>query len=154
VRSRGAVMRFKGVDRDPRDTGRDLDVQVVADGSVRCHGDVLRVSVRLVSVADGFQLWAKRFERPRDELLRRGDEAAPARAAALTFSLAAPSRATPTDPVALDLYLRARHEYHKAWQDAINRSIPLFEDALSRAPRDPQIMTGLAMALCRRFAFD
>jgi serine/threonine-protein kinase len=154
VRSRGAVMRFKGVEQDPRETGRDLDVQVVADGSVRCAGDLVRVSVRLVSVSDGFQLWAKRFERPRAELLKIGDEAANAIADALTLSLGAPARAVPTDPAALDLYLRARHEYHKMWRDAVLRAIVLFEEALSRAPRDPQIMTGLAMALCRRFAFD
>jgi serine/threonine-protein kinase len=154
VRSRGAVMRFKGVDKDPREVGRDLDVQVVADGSVRCIGDVVRVSVRLVSVSDGFQLWAKRFERPRADLLKIGDEAANAIADALTLSLGAPSRAAPTDPAALDLYLRARHEYHKSWRDAMQRAIVLFEQALERAPRDPQIMTGLAMALCRRFAYD
>src|SRR4029077_3053427 len=69
VRSRGVVMRFKGSDRDPREVGRELDVQVVVEGTVRRATGLLRISARLVSVADGFQLWAKRFDRPEAELL-------------------------------------------------------------------------------------
>ena len=154
VRSRGAVMRFKGAERDPREVGRELDVQVVADGSVRRTGDQLRVSVRLVSVADGFQIWAKRFDRPISAVLEIGDEAAGAIAEALMVSMSPPPRSAPTDPLALDFYLRARHQYHQMWRDTNNRAIALFEQALARAPEDPQILTGMAMALCRRFAFD
>lgn len=61
VRSRGVVMRFKGIDRDPRDLGRELDVQVVVEGSVRRAAGTARISARAISVADGFQL----CDRPR-----------------------------------------------------------------------------------------
>ena len=37
-------MRYRGVDADPRTVGRELDVTVVADGSVRRMGDQLRVA--------------------------------------------------------------------------------------------------------------
>jgi serine/threonine-protein kinase len=154
VRARGAVMRFKAGDRDPREIGRELDVEVVVDGSVRRVGGNLRVNARLVGVADGFQLWAKRFDRPEAEFLSVGDEAANAVAEALTLERDLPARAAPTDPVAVDLYLRARHQYHAGWSLNVDRSITLFEQSLARAPNDPHILAGYALALARRFSFD
>jgi serine/threonine-protein kinase len=154
VRSRGAIMRFKGVDRDAREIGRELDVQVVVEGSVRKIGASLRVSARVVGVADGFQLWAKRFDRSEEAFLAVGDEAADAIAGALTLERGASPREAPTDPVAIDLYLRARHLYHSGWRAEINESTRLFEQALSRAPNDPMILAGYALAQLRRIAND
>jgi eukaryotic-like serine/threonine-protein kinase len=154
VRSRGAVRRFKSSERDPRDVGRELDVQVTVDGSVRRVGDQLRISVHLVSTSDGFQLWAKRFERPITELLKVGDEAANAICEALTLEWQAPARVGELDPLAMDLLLRARHEYHQMWRDSNNRAVSFLEQALTRAPTSPEVLNALALALCRRFAFD
>jgi serine/threonine-protein kinase len=154
VQARGAVMRFKAGDRDPREIGRQLDVQVVVDGSVRKSGGKLRVNARLVSVADGFQLWAKRFDRPEAEFLAVGDEAANAIAEALTLVRDLPAREAPTDPLAIDLYLRARHAYHAGWAMNVDVAVRLFEEALARAPDDPQILAGYALELMRRFSFD
>ncbi len=153
VRSRGAVMHLRGKTGDPRDLGRDLDVRVVVDGSVRRAGSSVRVSVRLVSVADGFQLWAKRFERPAGDVLLIADEAAEAIAAALTVEHK--QRASPAqDPEVVDLYLRARHEYHLHWAGGNARAVELFAQAAGRAPQDARVLGGYALALMRRFNLD
>jgi eukaryotic-like serine/threonine-protein kinase len=145
VRARGAVMKFKNEDRDPREIGRELGVDVVVEGSIRRTGDVLRTVARLVSVTDGFQLWTKRFERPASELLNIGDEVAHAVAHALLVETSAKPQA-PQDPVALDLYLRARAAYQTFTIDGATRSVALFEQALARAPDHPVIVSGYAMA--------
>jgi serine/threonine-protein kinase len=149
VRSRGVVMRFKGIDRDPRDLGRELDVQVVVEGSVRRAGGTARISARAISVADGFQLWARRFDRPDSELLAMTDEAAQAIAAALTVELGASPRLLSSDPEAADLYLRARAAYHRFFTDLGGNSIELFERAMGRAPDDPRVLAGYAIARAR-----
>jgi eukaryotic-like serine/threonine-protein kinase len=149
VRSRGVVMRFKGLDRDPRDLGRELDVQVVVEGSVRRSGGTARISARAISVADGFQLWARRFDRPDAELLAMTDEAAQAIATALTVELGAPPRLIASDPEAADLYLRARAAYHRFFSDLGGNSIDLFERAMTRAPDDPRVLAGYAIARAR-----
>jgi serine/threonine-protein kinase len=154
VLARGAVARFRGEARDARDIGRELRVQVVVDGSVRRAGDMLRVSTRVVSVADGFQLWAKRFDRPEKEVLAVSDEAANAIAEALTLHRSAPARAAPSDPRALDLYLRARHAFRRGWRPDIAEAIDLFRQALALAPDDPTILAGYARAELRRFMFN
>jgi eukaryotic-like serine/threonine-protein kinase len=154
VLARGAVARFRQTKRDAREAGRELRVHVVVDGSVRRAGDTVRVTVRVVSVADGFQLWAKRFDRPDTEVLAVSDQAADAIADALTLRRQAPARVPPSDARALDLYLRARHAFRSGWRDDVARSIVLFEHALALAPEDPTILAGYARAELRRFVFD
>ncbi len=154
VRARGVVMGLKGKTADPRELGRELGVQVVVEGTVRRAGDRLRVNARVVSVADGFQLWAQRFDRSAAEVFAVGDETARAVAQALTLDATMPQREAPTDPVAVDLYLRARHEYLKYWRAHVLAAKDLFEQALARAPDDPMILSGYAMTLTRIFMFD
>ena len=146
----GAAMATKSADADPRDRGRALGVQVVVDGSLRKQDGVVRISARLVSVADGFQLWTRRFERDAKDLLVVADEAASAIAESLTVRRLQPPREAPADPQALDLYLRARHAYHQAWTTNMQRAITLFEEALKRLPNDPRILSGYALAQMRR----
>ena len=152
VRPRGASARFSGRERDPRDVGRQLGVQVIVEGSLRRVGDALRIHVRLVTVEDGFQLWAKRFDRSAAEILSVGDDVARAIGDALTVDGRAPPRAAPTDPVALDLYLRGRYEFHRPWFAANTRAVELLEQAYRRAPKDPRIVAGFALALVRRYS--
>ena len=149
VRPRGVVMQHKNAG-DPRQLGRDLGVDVVVEGTVRAAGDAVRVSARVLSVEDGFQIWAKRFDGARADVLKIGDDAAHAIADVLTVRK--PQRAAiVTDPVAIDLYLRGRHEFLKFWGEANLRAIGLLEQAHARAPEDPLIMAGYAAALARQF---
>ena len=154
VCARGMVMPLKGRDRDPRELGRELGVNAVVECTVRKTGDSIRVSARVASVVDGLQLWAKRFDRPASDVLVVSDELARAIAAALTVTLKAPGREAPTDPVAVDLYLRARQELRGFWQENVARAIPLLEDAMRRAPNDPAILSAYASAQARAVFFD
>jgi len=153
VRSRGVVMGLKGIDRDPRELGGSLGVAVVVEGSVRRSGERLRVNARVVSVSDGFQLWAKRFDCPASEFLAVGDEMVKAVALALTVESHAPVREVNASPVAMDLYLRARHRYFQGFASNLGAAIELFEQALSHSPDDPMILAAYAMALARQFSF-
>ena len=145
VRARGAVMRFKGEDREPRELGRELGVDAFVVGSVRRDGDLVRVSVRLVSVDDAFQLWAKRFDGPAADLLAVSDEIAHAIARALDVE-AAVKPVAPRAPAVVDLYLRARHAYFALGVAGAERSVALFEQALALAPNDPLVLAGAALA--------
>ncbi|AKT42786.1 protein kinase domain-containing protein [Chondromyces crocatus] len=154
VRPRGVVQRFQGQDQDPREIGRELDVQVVVDGSVRRRAGTVRISARLISVADGFQLWARRLDRPEQEVLRMSDEVAQAIVEALTSDAqVAPLREVPSDPVAIDLYLRGRHLYRQFWPASLREAIGLYDQALARVPGDPMFLAACALARCRLWFF-
>jgi serine/threonine-protein kinase len=125
-------------------------VQVVVEGNLKKQGGLLRASLRLVSVADGFQLWTRRYERGVGEFHAIAEDAADAIADSLTVRRMAAAREGTHDSGAIDLYLRARHEYHQGWVSNVGTSVALFEEALKRAPNDPRILSGFALAQMRR----
>jgi serine/threonine-protein kinase len=154
VRPRAMTARWKGADEDPREIGRELGAQVVVGGSVRRRAGAVRISARLISVSDGFQLWARHLTRPEAEVLRLNDEVAQAIVEALTLDVAsAPVRDIAMNPAALDLFLRGRHEYRRFWSPGVRRAIELYEQALAFAPGDPMILSAYALARCRLWFF-
>jgi serine/threonine-protein kinase len=155
---RGLRVRGRGYaessDRDVVDTGRRLGVDVVVDGSVRRAGEVLRVSARLVGVADGFQIWSSRFERPAGGAFALNDDVARAIAAALSTERTGAPRAQPSDPGAIDVYFRAKHAVGRFWSTQGQTEVrALFEEAVARAPNDPTILAGCVHAQIGRNFF-
>jgi TolB-like protein len=65
VASRVSTFAFKGKSEDVRKIGEQLNVHTVLAGSVRKAGNRLRISAQLVSVTDGYQLWAETYNRQR-----------------------------------------------------------------------------------------
>jgi serine/threonine-protein kinase len=149
VSARGVVAGYRGAAVDPREVGRALGVQVVAEGSVRRGGGRVRVSARLISVEEGFQLWAKRFDRPEEDVLAVNDEVARSIADALTVDFLRPARVGPKDAASVDLYVRARNRYRRFWPEHVEEAIALFEEAAAIAPDDAMILSGLALAWTR-----
>lgn len=154
VSARGVVDGYRGATTDPREVGRALGVHVVTDGSVRRGGGRVRVTARLISVHEGFQLWAKRFDRPEGEVLAVSDEVARSIAAALTVDFVRPARTAPPPAASVDLYVRARTRYRRFWPEHVTEAIALFEEAARVAPGDPVILGGLALAQTRLSHFS
>jgi tetratricopeptide (TPR) repeat protein len=149
VQSRGVVMRFRGKEVDPREVGRELGVQVVIEGAVRRAPGSFRIDARVVSVADGFQLWARRFTGGEGDPLRLNDEVARAVASALTAEVPGPSRGE-GDAEAVDLYLRARAMQRRFYSGDASEAVAVFEKALARSPTDPRVIAGWVMSKSMR----
>ena len=67
VVARTSCFALKHRNADVREVGRTLDVDYVLEGSVRKSVNALRVTVRLVSTNDGYQLWSRRYDKQIDE---------------------------------------------------------------------------------------
>ncbi len=153
VRPRGAVARYAGSTLDPREIGRELGVDVVVEGSVRRAATTVRLSARLISVEDGFQLWAQRFDRPAADLLVVSDETARRVADALTVHASGRKRVAPSDPVAVELYLKARAELRLVWTRHVKAAAALLQQAHERAPDDVTILATYARACAKLWYF-
>lgn len=134
--------------------GRALAVTAVVEGTVRRRDDAVTLAVRLIGVEDGFQLWARRFRCPSGDALLLADEVARSIATALAAELGQQTRAGPTDPVALDLYLQARFALRTRWDVGASEAVSLLEQALARAPEDPNALAVYAQALARQAFFE
>ena len=57
-----------------RKIGETLNVASVLEGSVRKSGNRVRISVQLIGVADGNNLWSERFDREMTDVFEIQDE--------------------------------------------------------------------------------
>jgi tetratricopeptide (TPR) repeat protein len=149
VRPRGETARFSSRARDVRQAGRELGVDVVVDGSLRRINDLVRVSFRLVTVEDGFQLWARRFDGPAAQVMNVADDAASAIAIALQTERTAEARPAATDPEAQELYRRGRFLLHRGWFEVSREGVEMLREAHARAPDDTRIAGTYALAIAR-----
>ncbi len=133
---------------DAREIGRALQAEALVEGSVRRAGDRLRISVRLVGAADGYQLWSESYDRRLDDVLAVQQEIASSIAAALAGD-AEPGLATvpmSVDPVAFDLYLKGRYDWHRRSESGLRRAAEYFRSAVDIAPEYARAWAGLADA--------
>jgi serine/threonine-protein kinase len=146
--TKGLRVRPAGVSRaqtqDPRELGRQLTVDQVVVGSLRRTASSLRVAARLISVADGFQIWAHKVECHEAEILQASSELARGIASALSTHATAVTRQI--DPRAVDLYLRARAELRRFWANHAQAATELLERAAEYAPNSAPILAALAWA--------
>lgn len=155
VMTRTAVSKACAPGADPVEVGKALGTRAVVTVSRREGvSGMLNVSVRLVQSADGVQLWAGRYSKQRASVFEVSEDAARKIAERVSVAPGVQERVTSTDSVVVDLYLRARRCYLRFTFDELGRAIDLFEQARARAPEDPRVCSGLAMALARRWFWD
>lgn len=87
VAARTSAFSFKGRNEDVREIGETLDVANVLEGSVRRHGDRVRVTAQLINVANGYHLWSSTYDRELIDIFAIQEEIAQAITRALKIEL-------------------------------------------------------------------
>ncbi len=144
IRVRPAGVMHAADAADPRAFGQRLNVDHVVVASLRRTPKGLRVTTRLIGVADGFQIWAHKTDCSEAEVLEVADELA--RGVAEALSTRATSETKPTDPRAVDLYLRARAELRRFWGTHAQTAASLLDQAVEYAPTSAPILAANAYA--------
>jgi len=148
VTGRTASFQFRG-SADPREIGERLGVQTLLEGSVRKTGERLRITVQLVRIADGQQLWSQRFDRQLEDIFAVQEEIAGQVADALRLVLAsdagsAARRRQPGNVAAYEFYLRGRDYYWRFNAIGVGYGIEMFRRALELDPGYGLAWAGLA----------
>jgi tetratricopeptide (TPR) repeat protein len=152
VPGRGSSFAYQGKNVPYRQIGTDLGVATVLEGSVRKSRRGLRVSARLVNVADGYQIWSEQYDRTLQDLVAVQEDIAGAVAGALRVKLASGGPASParryTDNFeAYDLYLRGRFLFRDQRNGAaIEQAIEYFNRAIALDSSYALAYSGLAQA--------
>ncbi len=146
---RSSAFHFKGQACDIQEIGAKLRVNTVLEGSVRRAGDRLRISVQLVNVADGFQLWSQRFDREMRDVFAIQDEISRAIVDTLKVKLAGEpgQRLVPSGPGNLEAYslcLKGRYCWNKRTPEGLVKSIEYFQQAIAADPSHALSYAGLA----------
>jgi adenylate cyclase len=145
VISRTSVNQYKAAAaRNLREIGQALGVAHVLEGSVQRIANQVRVNAQLVDARNDAHLWAQTYTRDLVDAFAIQSEIAQAIAQQLQAHLSADEKAriakpSTTDPLAYDLYLRARQLDDLSNEpDAkvhLLQAISLLEEAVRRDPR-------------------
>jgi serine/threonine-protein kinase len=145
VAARTSCFAFKGRREDLRLVGEKLDVGTVLEGTVRRSGARLRITVRMVNAANGYQLWSERYDRELTDVFAVQDEIAGAIATRLrgTIEARGPVRGGTRNLEAYELLLRGRALQIKRGR-FVPQAIACFEQAIALDPGYAEAMASLA----------
>lgn len=135
VVSRTSAFQFKNHTHDIREIGRLLGVGMALEGSVRRDGTTVRVSVRLIDVRDGFQIWSSTTDRELTNVFRVQNELSSAIAGQLDARLGPFAESmrvsTTTSAEAHDHYLRGRYLWNKSDPESVTKALKHFRAAVA-----------------------
>jgi serine/threonine-protein kinase len=146
---RSAVFRHKGTELNPQALGRELRARLLLTGKVIQRGDRLVVQVDLVDASNERQIWGERLNRSSADIFEVEDAIARQIVEQLPLKLAKRARhqtagRSTDDPLAYDLYLRARHHWSRRTPDSIRLAIGYLEAAIARDDTFARAWAGLA----------
>ena len=142
-------MRYGHRGIDALAAGRELNVDVVVDGSVQRSAHRLRVHVQSRSVRDGSTLAAARHESDAVDLFGLQDAVATTIMRSLGGKAPAAEAnkpALPQNPAAYELYLRAGDRLSRVNRWDMRTAIEMLESATTMAPRFAEAWARLAEA--------
>jgi TolB-like protein/Flp pilus assembly protein TadD len=145
VASRVASFQFGSKKADIGEIGRKLKVNTVLEGSVRKHGDNLRITAQLINTSDGFHRWTRQFNRGLEDIFEIQEEIAKSIASALSLSLQNNiDDGQHVDPKAYDFFLRGQSYFakHTTLNNVYARQ--MFNQTIEIEPNFDRAWAGLA----------
>lgn len=143
-----SVRQFALRDVDPLAAGRELGVGHVLEGSLQRSADRLRVSVRLLRVADGRLLWTQNFDERFTSVFQIQDSIAARIRTALAVDAPPRDPARPSghtrDPEAYALYARGRYAWTRQTESSLRNAITHYQQAIARDPDYALAYAGLS----------
>jgi TolB-like protein len=145
VISRTSVMQYRGAaSRNLREIGQALGVAHALEGSVQKIANKVRVNAQLIDARNDAHIWAQTYDRDLADVFAIQSEIAEAIAQQLQAHLSANEKAemakpATNDPLAYDLYLRARQlddmSNDPDAKASLLQGISLLEEAVRRDPK-------------------
>jgi len=146
VIGRTSAIQYKNTKKSITEIAAELRVTYILEGTVRCEGTSVRITVQLIEAAGQTHLWSASYNREfRDVLGVQADVArAVGRALALELLPEDPTACVSFDPVAHESYLRGRFFFGQRSEEALKKAIASFEAALSIEANCARSLSGIA----------
>jgi serine/threonine-protein kinase len=151
VIARSAMMRYKGLTRQPSEIADELHVRYVLDGSVRRAGHTLRLTARLLDVHSDATIWADKINGVVDDIFDMQERVSRTIVDALALRLspreaARLSERPINDLAAYQAYLKARLAIWTFDSDQLASALRLIKAAAIRIGENPRLIAAEALA--------
>jgi DNA-binding winged helix-turn-helix (wHTH) protein/TolB-like protein/Tfp pilus assembly protein PilF len=147
VRPTSAVLPFARSEEDSIELGKKLQVDAVLDSRLQQEGDRLRVTMQLVRVGNGENLWSEQFDGQADQILNLQDSIAAKVSRSLSTAVSDPAAFAkrPTEnSEAYEAYLKGRYFWSKRDAASLRRAADYFQQAATMDPRFSEAFSSLA----------
>ncbi|HEX7330763.1 MAG TPA: winged helix-turn-helix domain-containing protein [Pyrinomonadaceae bacterium] len=139
VISRSLVSRYKGREINAQEVGRELAADTVLVSRFLSLGTILIITVELVEVSTGWQLWGEQYHRSFADILKLQDELATTISEQLLIKLTKEEkkrlgRHYTQDPEAYQAYLKGRYHWNRHCADGYEKAIECFLEAIALDP--------------------
>jgi TolB-like protein/DNA-binding winged helix-turn-helix (wHTH) protein/Tfp pilus assembly protein PilF len=151
VISRTSVLRYKGAKKGLPEIARELNVDLIVEGSVIRSGQRVRVTAQLLQGTSDQHIWAETYDRDLGDVLKLQAEVADSIAQQVRAQMtpqqhAQLRRADLVNPAAYDPYLKGRlyftTEYNKP--DSLRKAQHYFAESIQKDPNFALAYAGMA----------
>ena len=155
VISRTSAMWFKGTDMALREIARELNVDVVVEGSAQRVGHEASITVRVIDALTENQLWSHVYQRDVSNVLLLQSELARDIAREIEIAItpreqALLAAAKPVNVEAYEAYLKGIFHWYKLTPQDLEAAFDYYELALENDPDHALAYVGIADALGTR----
>src|SRR4051794_13222285 len=151
VAARTSAFSFKDKQTTIAEIGRILNVATVLEGSIRRANERVRISVQLIKVLDGYQLWSETYDRTMDDIFAVQDDIAQSvveeirvrllgetvdesNSRQIVSEIADAVKGRSDDPEAQRLLMLGRHFLDRTTRDDTTKAIEYFKQAVELDP--------------------
>lgn len=149
VRPTNAIQKYDGKDVNPQTAGQEQGVDAVLDGRIQQEADHVRLTVQLIRVRDGMQLWGETFDKEFTNIFALED--------VLSESVAQSIRLELTDEEtrrftkrsterrdAYEAYVKGRYFWNKRTDKGLKKGLEYFRQAITLDPTFAEAYVGVA----------
>lgn len=159
VRPISSVRKYGALEQDALAAGREQRVDAVLDGQIQKAGEKVRVTVRLLRVADGVPIWASQFDEKMTDIFAVQDSISERVTAALAVRLTSEEQRRlgkrhTADVEAYQLYLKGRYHLNRLTDDGFFKGRDYFQQAIDKDPNYALAYAGLADSYNMLGSFD
>ncbi len=149
VISRSSVMRYRGSSMSTRQIASELGVRYLLEGSVRRHGDTVRITSQLIDAEADTHLWAEKYTGTMKDIFAIQEQVSGEIASALRVHFSDGTiedirRRATENSEAYENYLRGRYHWNKRSEEALRTGIKYFKKAIEIDPLYALAHAGLA----------
>jgi TolB-like protein/Tfp pilus assembly protein PilF len=151
-----ATLSYRGTKKPLEEIGKELNADVLLDGTVSRAGNRMEIKTRLVNARGGGELWTHTYDSAAADLPASQNQIE--RDVAAQVHASAPDRARmidtrKLDPRAYDLYLRGSYHIGRFNAQDTDEAIGLYEQAVAIAPDFAPLQANLASAYAEKSFF-
>src|ERR1022692_4806789 len=149
VRPTSAIQKYAVQELSPQAAGQEQGVDAVLDGRIQREADRVRLTVQLIRVRDGAQLWGETFDKEFTNIFALEDALSERVVQSIRLQLTGEetrrfNKRSTERPDAYEAYIKGRYFWNKRTDRGMKKGLEYFRQAIALDPAFTEAYVGVA----------